>query len=72
MWVMVMSSGNKSCDHDWYWLAESFEPNGDGETTTKRDWYECEKCGESKVEKTQLPFVKGYARDGSNPLPRWS
>lgn len=58
-------------EHDWYWMAEDFVPNDDGETTTKKDWYECE-CGDAKLEETQIPFVKQYARGGSNPLENWS
>lgn len=58
-------------DHSWFWTAEAYEPNDDGETTTKKDWYECEGCGGTKLETEQLPFVKRYARDGSNPLANW-
>ena len=53
--------------HDWYWMAETYAPNDDGETTTKRDYYECRECGETKVETTQLDWVQSTP-EMSNPI----
>lgn len=47
--------------HDWHWMAEAYN---DGE---RWDYYECEACGETKVEKTELDFPI-ETPENSNPV----